>query len=161
LVVTIFEDAGFDVLGAHDVRPDLVAGAGLIAGPKPKAEALMDMARADEILTTLSPLDVGQGCVVAGGLCHGIETLQGTDALLDFVANRPLKGHGVLMKRLKIGQEIRMDMPAIGPKTLRKAAEAGLAGICVQTGGALIIERPTVEVLAKELGLFIYGEDKR
>ncbi len=159
LVVEIFEDAGFEVVGAHDVRPDLLAGNGLIAGPKPKSDAMLDIARAHDILAALSPLDVGQGCVVAGGLCHGIETLQGTDALLDFVANQPLKGRGVLLKRLKIGQETRIDMPTIGPRTLRKAAASGLAGICVQAGGALIVERPIVEALAKDLGVFVYGED--
>lgn len=156
-VVEIFEDAGFEVVGAQNVRPDLVAEAGLIAGPKPKADAIADMTRAREILAALSPLDVGQGCVVSGGLCHGIETLQGTDAMLDFVANRPLKT-GLLMKRLKIGQETRMDMPAIGPRTLRRAAAAGVTGIAVEAGGALILERAMVEVLAKDLGIFVYGE---
>ncbi|MDO6646773.1 LpxI family protein, partial [Acinetobacter guillouiae] len=83
-----------------------------------------------DILLALSPLDVGQGAVVAGGLVLGIETLQGTDALLRFVGDTPAPLRrcqgGVLVKAPKRGQDLRVDMPAIGPDTVRNAAAAGL-----------------------------------
>ena len=114
------------------------------------------------ILGALAPVDVGQGCVVAGGLCLGIETLQGTDALLRFVAATPeaLRGdrRGVLVKRPKDGQDLRVDMPAIGPATVQAAAEAGLEGIAIEAGRVLLIDRPALVEACEATGLFLLAE---
>ncbi|MEY8099085.1 LpxI family protein [Falsihalocynthiibacter sp. S25ZX9] len=158
IVVEVFEDAGFTVVGAHEICPEILATEGLIAGEAPSEQALRDMDRAHAILTALSPVDVGQGCVVANGLCYGIETIQGTDAMLSFIAQNTLSRQGVLMKRAKVGQELRVDMPAIGPETLHGAHSAGLAGVVVQAGQVMIVDPVETCALAKELGLFIYGE---
>ena len=133
---------------------------GLITGPTPSDQNLADAARGAQILTTLAPLDLGQGCVVASGLCLGIETLQGTDALLDFVAQTPAHLHrtaGVFIKAPKVGQDLRVDMPAIGPETVKHVAEAGLAGIALAAERVLILDRVRTLGLAASLGVFIYG----
>jgi UDP-2,3-diacylglucosamine hydrolase len=96
-VIAIFEEAGLEVVGAAGIAPHLVPGAGVLAGdPGPQDRA--DAARAAEIAAALGALDVGQGCVVAQGLCLGAETLAGTDAMLSTVAAlgplRPRAGSG-------------------------------------------------------------------
>ncbi|KGM46795.1 LpxI family protein [Pseudooceanicola atlanticus] len=162
LVIAIFEEQGFAVIGAHDLLPDLTARPGPLAGPEPTAAARDDIARARAILGALAPVDVGQGCVVAGGLCLGIETLQGTDALLRFVGATPgaLRGdrRGVLVKRPKDGQDLRVDMPAIGPATVQAAAEAGLEGIAIEAGRVLLIDRPALVEACEATGLFLLAE---
>ena len=70
----------------------------------------------------------------------GIETLQGTDAMLRFVAETAPGSGGVLVKRAKPGQDLRVDMPAIGPDTVALAADAGLSGIEVQAGHVLLLD---------------------
>ena len=85
-VIQVFEAQGFSVVGANAVVPSLVAEAGLAAGPAPDPAEEADIARGAEILRGIAPLDIGQGCVVAGGQCLGVETVHGTDALLAFVA---------------------------------------------------------------------------
>jgi DUF1009 family protein len=161
LVIQIFEDQGFEVVGAHEVAPDLTVAEGLLCGPEPDEQALKDADRAADILNALAPVDVGQGCVVAGGICLGIETIQGTDALLKFVANTPeglLRGQrSVFVKSPKRGQDLRVDMPAIGPDTLRNAAKAGIQGIVLQAGQVLLLERKTLLKLADDAGIFIMG----
>jgi len=158
-VIGIFEDEGFLVQGAHELLPDLVADAALEVGPDPSAAERADIARAAQIMAALSPVDIGQGCVVAGGQCLGIETVQGTDALLAFVAQTPgmlRRGHkGVYVKAPKAGQDLRIDMPAIGPATVEAAAKAGLAGIVVAAGGVLVLDRARVLSAAKAHGVFI------
>ncbi len=156
-VIEMFEAEGFTVIGAHEVAPELVATAGLIAGVDPGDGCDADIARAAEILNALAPVDVGQACVVAGGICHGIETIQGTDALLRWVAQKPLGGQGTLLKTPKLGQELRVDMPTIGPQTLRNAAAAGISCIAVAAGQTLILERAALQDIAHELGLSIIG----
>lgn len=162
-----FEEEGFKVLGADQLASGLLAEAGVLGAHSPDAQAQADATRAAQILAALAPLDIGQGAVVAQGLCLGIETLQGTDALLAFAATGherlpetlPHSGprSGVLLKLPKTGQERRADLPAIGPETVRGAAEAGLAGIAIAAGGVLLLGRADIIAEADRLGLFLWA----
>ncbi|MDC0737072.1 UDP-2,3-diacylglucosamine diphosphatase LpxI [Cognatishimia sp. SS12] len=161
-IITLFEDRGIAVRGAHDLLPELTANPGLIAGPEPDVAQLDDAKKAAEILRTLAPMDVGQGAVVAAGLCLGIETLQGTDALLRFVAETPAslrRGKGVLVKAPKAGQDLRVDMPAIGTQTIDGLAAAGLAGIVIAAGRVLLVDRPAIEARAAACGVFVLAQE--
>ncbi|TNF19939.1 MAG: LpxI family protein [Rhodobacteraceae bacterium] len=163
LVISVFEEQGIEVLGAHELLPELTAAPGLLAGAEPSARNRADIDRATDILLALSPLDVGQGAVVANGLVLGIETQQGTDAMLRFVADTPesLRGTsgGVLVKRPKQGQDLRVDMPAIGPDTIDGARKAGLDGLVIAARRVVLIERDRLIRAAEAAGIFIFAED--
>ena len=165
-VIAIFETQGFAVRGAHELLPGLTAALGPIAGPDPSPEMRRDAARGRAILAALGPVDVGQGTVVAGGLCLGLETVQGTDSMLDYVvrsradtpAGARLPAGGVLIKRAKPGQDLRVDMPAVGPRTVAGAAAAGLSGICLQAEAVLTLDREAMCKAAEAAGLSIWAE---
>jgi DUF1009 family protein len=153
-IAAVFEERGIAVVGAHALCPDLVAEAGSLSGdPLPQA----DVARARAVLDALGPLDVGQGAVAARGQVLGIETLQGTDAMLDYVARTAPGSGGVLVKRPKPGQDLRFDMPAIGPDTVRHAAAAGLSGIEIAAGAVLLLDRDAVLAACAETGLSLWA----
>lgn len=155
-VAAIFEEQGFAVVGALDLRPDLAADPGAIHGTRNDAQD-RDAARARAVLDALGPLDVGQAAIAAKGQVIGIETLQGTDAMLRFVgASAPGSG-GVLVKRPKPGQDLRMDTPVIGPDTVMKAAEAGLSGIEIAAGTVLILGRDATEAACEASGLSLWA----
>jgi DUF1009 family protein len=153
-VAALFEDRGIAVVGAHAIRSDLVAEAGCLAG-RPLPE--VDVARARAVLDALGPLDVGQAAVAARGQMLGIETLQGTDAMLDFVARTAPGSGGVMVKRPKPGQDLRFDMPAIGPDTVRAAAAAGLCGIEIAAGAVLLLDPASVLAACAETGLSLWA----
>ena len=159
VIIEIFEAEGFIVSGAHEVAPGLKVHAHTLYGRQPTKQEKDDAIRAADILIALSPMDVGQSCVVAGGQCLGIETIQGTDALLRYVATTPdhlKRGEkGVLVKAAKQGQDLRVDMPTIGPDTIRGVAEAGLAGLFIAAGGVIVLEQEEVERLVREHDLFL------
>lgn len=153
-IMAVIEEAGFAIRGAHEVRPDLVAAVGPLAGD-PVGD--LDAARGRAVLAALGPLDVGQAAVVAGGQVIGVETLQGTDAMLDFVARTAPGTGGVLVKRPKRGQDLRVDMPAIGPDTVRGAARAGLKGIEIAAGTVLLLDRAAVLAACAECGVSLWA----
>jgi UDP-2,3-diacylglucosamine hydrolase len=164
-VAAIFEDWDFSVVGADEIAPDLVPGAGCVTGAPSDADH-KDAARAAEILAAIGPLDIGQGAVVAQGLCLAIETLPGTDAMLEFVATHagglradPKGGRGVFYKAPKPGQDRRFDLPTLGPATVRAAARAGLAGIVWEAGGAILLDRGAMQAEAEALGLFLWARE--
>lgn len=155
-IAAIFAEQGFRILGALDLRPDLAAEPGPICGA-PGDPQRRDAARARAVLAALGAHDVGQAAVAAKGQMIGIETLQGTDAMLRFVGvTRPGSG-GVLVKRPKPGQDLRMDTPAIGPDTVMKAAEAGLSGIEIAAGSVLILDRAATEAACEAAGLALWA----
>lgn len=162
LVIAIFEEQGFTVRGAHELDPSLTAKAGLLCG-----DALNDMQSGDAgqgraILDTLSPLDVAQGVVVEQGLCLGIETLQGTDALLGFVAATPKhlrKGGGVFVKLPKTGQDLRVDMPTIGPNTIKAMQTADLSTLVIAAGAVLILNMDDTISSAQTAGITLIAQE--
>ena len=145
-VVRFFEAKGLTVRGAHEVAPDLLADAGQIG-----AIALSRQGHADAMLgfavrTALGPLDAGQAVAVADGRVLAIEGAEGTDAMLERIAGLARAEtddvrRGVLTKGPKPGQELRVDMPAIGPRTIELAVAARLAGVAVEAGGVLMLDR--------------------
>ena len=145
-IVAIFEEQGFTIRGAHELRPDLVARGGNLCG---QAIASADTARARAVLAAIGPLDVGQAAVAAKGQILGIETLQGTDALLRFVGDTMPASGGILVKRAKPGQDLRVDMPAIGPDTVALCAQAGLKGIELQAGHVLLLDADAVRAACR------------
>lgn len=163
-LVRQFEHEGFVVEGAHEVMGDLNLPAGSLGRHVPSEADLADARRAMEVAREIGRLDVGQGAVCCGGLILALEAQEGTDSMLRRVASLPtnIRGvptrrQGVLAKACKPGQERRIDLPAIGPATVRNAAEAGLAGVAGEAGLTLILDRDAVVALADDLGLFVIG----
>lgn len=165
-VIELFEDWGLVVVGADEIAPELVPGEGVLAGAL-RAVDKTDAARAAEIVTALGAVDVGQGAVVAQGLCLAVETLPGTDAMLAFAASHAVRlrpdpggGRGVFYKAPKPGQDRRIDLPTLGPETVREAAAAGLAGIAWEAGGAILLDRARMQAEAERLGLFLWARER-
>ncbi|HXU99411.1 MAG TPA: UDP-2,3-diacylglucosamine diphosphatase LpxI [Caulobacteraceae bacterium] len=161
-----FEKEGFVVEGAHEVMADLVLRRGPLARHKPRRSHGSDIDRATAAARAIGRLDAGQAAVACDGLILALEAQEGTDAMLERVARLPpairgTPGHrrGVLVKVCKPGQERRVDLPTIGPGTVRRAADAGLAGIAGEASLTIIVERERVIAMADELGLFVVGMD--
>jgi UDP-2,3-diacylglucosamine hydrolase len=154
-VVAIFEDAGLQVVGVGDVAPVLVPGAGVLCGVPSDRDA-RDADRAAVIVDALGAVDVGQGAVVSGGLCLGVETLAGTDVMLSQVAAMQPKG-GVFCKAPKRRQDMRIDLPTIGPDTVDAVARAGLSGIAWAAGGVICLDLPAMVQRAQAQGLFLWA----
>jgi DUF1009 family protein len=157
-LVTFLEGEGFKVVGAEEVLHPLKAPYGSIGALSPDETDGFDIAKAVSVVDALGPMDVGQAVVVREGQVLAVEAAEGTDAMLErCVAFRRQEKAGVLVKVTKPLQERRVDLPTIGVKTVKGAAAAGLKGIAIEAGGALIVDREAVAVAADRLGLFVTG----
>jgi DUF1009 family protein len=160
----VFERDGFRMLGIKDVAPKLLVPQGTLTSRAPDAEAAADIARGREVLRALSPFDIGQAAIVIDGHVVGVEDIEGTDGLLARIARlreagrvRAKPGRGVLVKAPKAGQDLRYDLPAIGPQTVEGAAKAQLAGIAVVAGNTLLAEPQATIEAADAARLFVAG----
>lgn len=156
-IVQFLEEEGFKVCGAEEVVKDLVAPEGLIGSLMPDKRAQADIAFGAKIARAIGELDIGQACVVHNLKVLGVEAVEGTDALISRVSHLK-EGHGgVLVKVKKPQQERRVDLPTIGLETVQRAAEAGLAGIAIEAGASLIVNRREVARAADAAGIFVVG----
>ncbi|AZO23764.1 DUF1009 domain-containing protein [Mesorhizobium sp. M1E.F.Ca.ET.045.02.1.1] len=157
------EKRGITVVGAHQIVPDLAAAEGTLTAAGPRQSDWRDIEAGRAAAKAIGALDIGQAAVAIGGRAIALEGIEGTKGLLE--RTRELRGHGrlagktrgVLVKCAKPGQELRADLPSIGPQTVEAAHAAGLAGIAVEAGRSLILEGPTTLSRANALGLFIIG----
>jgi UDP-2,3-diacylglucosamine hydrolase len=160
----ILEGQGFRMVGIKDVAPDLLIPEGALTVTKPDQRAEADIAKGREVLRALSPFDIGQAAIVIDGHVVGIEDIEGTDGLLSRVARlreagriRAPAGRGVLVKAPKAGQDLRYDLPAIGPRTAEGAATARLAGVAVIAGNTIVAEPQAMIAAADKASLFVVG----
>lgn len=163
-LVELFEREGFRVVGAVEAAPNLIAEVGVLGRLVPTTEQESDIALAFKVVRALGELDVGQAAVVCGGLTLAVEAAEGTDAMIARVANLPehirgtaAKRRGVLAKAPKPIQDRKTDLPVIGVQTIRNVAAVGIAGVAIEAGGALIVDKRAVGEEADKLGLFVVG----
>jgi UDP-2,3-diacylglucosamine hydrolase len=163
-VVRIFEEEGFRVVGPRDAVPELIAPPGPFGRVRPTRAAREDIACGAAAIAHMGPLDIGQAVVVVDRRIVAVEAAEGTTAMAERCGGLRANGRisaeapsGTLVKMLKPGQESRLELPVIGPDTVRAAQGAGLAGIAVEAGGVLVIARDEVRRIADDAGLFVVG----
>jgi len=166
-VIRLFEDEGYRVVGIKDVAPQLLASSGVLGKVQPKQVDWRDVDLALRATEMLGELDIGQAAVAVGGRVVALEGAEGTDAMLQRCADLKQQGRirakgraGVLVKTAKPNQDLRVDLPAVGPRTIDLAVAAGLAGIAVEAHGALIAEREETIEKANAVNLFLIGIDR-
>jgi DUF1009 family protein len=162
--IGFMERRGFRVVGAHEVAPDLVALPGTFGGTTADAKQRAEADHALKAARTIGALDAGQAAVVVAGRVVALEGAEGTDAMLQRVAElrrsgriKAPPGAGVLAKCPKPQQDLRVDMPAVGVRTVEGVIAAGLAGIAVEAGTVMIFDRPATVARADAAGIFLLG----
>jgi UDP-2,3-diacylglucosamine hydrolase len=160
----VLEQDGFRMVGIKDVAPDLLMPDGCLTRITPDRNASADIALGRDVLSALSPYDIGQAVVVIDGHVIGVEDIEGTDGLLARVARLRSEGRiraearrGVLVKAPKQGQDLRFDLPTVGVRTVEGASGAGLAGIAIAAGNAIVAEPQAMIEAADAAGVFVIG----
>lgn len=164
-ILSIFEAEGYAIEGADDILGGETLPEGALGAVHPTPEQLSDLRKALDIAEKAGELDIGQGAVVCDGLVLAVEAQEGTDAMLVRVAGLPadLRGSaadrkGALGKAPKPIQDLRVDMPVMGVRTVEMAAAAGLSGVGGLVGKLIVIDRDGVIEAADRLSLFVWGE---
>lgn len=157
-LVKEIESEGMKVVGIQEVVPDLLAHSGVLTKKKPDKEDEEDIRRGVEVASALGKLDVGQSVIIQQGLVLGVEGIEGTDKLITRCADYQRKGKAPLLVKLrKPQQDMRIDLPTIGTRTVENAHQSGLKGIAIHAGNTLIVNETEVIKLANKYGMFIKG----
>ncbi|MDR0803729.1 MAG: UDP-2,3-diacylglucosamine diphosphatase LpxI [Rickettsiales bacterium] len=147
---------GFRVVAAQDICPDLTLDAGIHTRTRPSKSDQANCARAIAVSHMIGREDIGQSVAVDGAVL-AVEAAEGTAKMLERVAavHCGKKKSGVFAKMTKPGQNLKIDIPAIGVDTVNAVADAGLHGIVINAKTCFVIDRAAVIATANRRGIFI------
>ncbi len=159
----VLEKQGFEIIAAQDLAPELAfETAGVQTKTKPTTADKKNIERAIEVSHTIGAADIGASVVVDKQVI-AVEAAEGTAKMLERVVSMRAnhKRHsGVFAKMTKPGQDLRIDIPAIGVDTVNAVAAANLRGIVVNTKTCFVVNKPAVIKQANKLGIFILALDE-
>ena len=165
MVAGLFEEAGLKVLDARLYLQDATVPVGVVTPKtKPNRTEKKDIQLGFELLRQLSPVDVGQTLVLRGGVILAVEAIEGTNACiarageLGSHGKHPLGANGlVVVKGTKSGQDVRLDLPTIGPQTIEAARAAGVTVLAVEAERTLFVKPQKTIQLCEEAQIALVG----
>lgn len=153
------EKRGYEIVAAQDIAPSLTFDKpGIQTKTKPTRADTANIERAVDVSHTIGVADIGASVVVDKQVI-AVEAAEGTARMLDRVVemrkNKRGRTSGVFAKMTKPGQDLRIDIPAIGVDTVRAVAAAKLRGIVVNAKTCFVIDKPAVIAAANRAKIFI------
>jgi DUF1009 family protein len=158
VIAKFLEEHGFKVIGPDDVLKKLLSPGGILGTISPLPQDLLDIELGIKYLAQIGQFDIGQAVIVQNLRILGVEAAEGTDELIKRCGQLHGKTPGgVLVKLKKPEQDVRIDLPTIGTRTIQLAHKAVLSGIAISAHGTIILEFEQVLAEANKLGLFVSG----
>ncbi|MEN3930787.1 UDP-2,3-diacylglucosamine diphosphatase LpxI [Microvirga sp. W0021] len=165
--IALLEDNGFPVLGAHEIAPEIMSSEGVFTNRQPSDEEMHSIASGLQLLNTIAKFDIGQGLVIVNQHVLAIEGPEGTDKMIRrvgslqkkrlFARTAPAIPNSVFIKTAKVQQDLRIDMPTIGPRTIIEAYKAGIRGVAIGAAKTLIVDKEKTIEEANRRNMFLIG----
>lgn len=150
-------EEGLRLRSAAELCPELMAPRGLIGLRQPTTRELGDAFSAWSVARELSRLDVGQAVVVRDRVIVALEAVEGTDATIRRASQFSPGGGFGLVKVARPGQDMRLDAPVVGPRTIRILADGGGTFVAVEAERTLLVEAEDALALADARGIAVFG----
>ena len=152
-IVKELEEEKMAVMDQTLLIQPLLPAPGVLSKRKPTADELEDIEFGFQVAKEIGRLDIGQTVVVKNKAVMAVEAIEGTDAC---ILRGGTLGKGVIVaKTAKPAQDNRFDMPSVGVRTIESMIAAGAAGIVMEAGRTLLVERERTLALADEHNMFV------
>lgn len=156
-VAAELEESGIAMTSVAPFIPQHISQPGVMTVTEPAAAQWDEIGFGLSRLKRLGELDIGQAIAVRGREVVAVEALEGTDAVIRR-AGRLCQGQAwTLLKAPKSNQDLRLDQPVIGERTVENLKAAGALCLAVEAGRVIMIDRPNLLAAADRLGMAIVG----
>jgi len=152
------ESEGIEILPSTEYLPELLPEVGVLGRKKPRAREREDVAFGRRVARATGAFEIGQTVIVRAGLVLAVEAVEGTDAAIRRGGELG-RGGAVVVKASKPGQDLRFDVPAVGPNTIELMAEVGAKVLAVESGRTLLLERDRLVSAADAAGIVVLAFD--
>ena len=154
---SLLEKRGYKIIGASEIAPNLTLKRGLYSSKSVSKVEFENIKKAKQCAEMTGYLDIGQAVVVKNGRVLAIEAAEGTDVMLERVAclgGISIKRGGVILKSAQINQDERVDMPTIGPNTIKNVVKANLSGIAITADNVIVLDFQKVIEMIEDNNLY-------
>ena len=158
-VTNTYTRAGLTVCPATDFAPELLVKDGLLAGPDVTSKIQSDIDRGWDVAKAMGGMDIGQTITIKDGAVIAVEAIEGTDACIERTGTLCRRGGWTMVKVAKPNQDMRFDVPTIGPQTVQKVAAAGGKAIAIESGMTIMVQQDETIAAAKQAGISIVAMD--
>jgi len=152
------EREGIQVVPSTTYLEEILPEAGVLSRREPTPEEWADIRHGFQVVKVIGRFDIGQSVVVRGGAVMAVEGIEGTDATIRR-AGQLVNGGIVVVKATKPIQDLRFDLPAIGPDTVRAIAEVRGRVLAVEAGRTIVLDRAQMLALADEAEIAVVAVD--
>lgn len=159
-VAEVLEDEGIKLLDSTLFLKPYLAQVGPMTRRKPDSREMKDIAYGREIAATLAGFDLGQSVVVCEQACVAVEAMEGTDAIIERAAALARGRKLTVVKCAKPNQDMRFDVPVIGPTTIGKMQRAKATALAIEAGKTLLLDRHELLEAASEAKIAIWGFER-
>ncbi len=157
-VIKEIENLGIKVLNIKRIVPQIFIDFGIHSKKKPSKESIAYIEKGKKILDAISRYDIGQSLIIQQGNVVGIEAMEGTDHLIKRCSSLFIDGDKpILVKLFKKKQEMRVDLPTIGIKTVRLCKKHSIQGIAFSANKTLFLEKEKILKNLNSYNIFLVG----
>jgi len=160
-IIKILKQERISTVSSLTFNPELTLKKGNYSRVKPNKEDKIDIKKAITTLSRLGKYNFSQGAVVRNRKVIAIEGRGGTQKMLKRCRSKKFRNKGVLVKFPKKKQDLRIDLPALGLKTLTQCKSAGLKGIVLKSKQNVFLERKKCISFANKNKMFIIAKWKK
>lgn len=148
---------GVELIDSTAYCRDAMAPEGVLTRAAPSPAGRADAELGWRVAKAMGGLDVGQSVAVKDKDIIAVEAIEGTDAMIVRAGSLCRSGEWTLVKVAKPDQDMRFDVPTIGPETIERLAATGGKAVIVEAGKTLLLERDRTIELANRHGIAIVG----
>ena len=163
-VAKVLSDEGIELISSTAFLEPLLAEEGVLTSRAPDADECLNIEYGLGVAQSLAAFDIGQTVVVAAQACVAVEAMEGTDATIDRAgllmetlegAASTLDRRLTVVKVAKPNQDMRFDVPVIGPSTVETMIRAGATCLSIEAGRTLLFDRESLLKRASDVGITI------
>lgn len=148
---------GVELIDSTEYCREAMAAEGVLTKKGPSAAQVADAELGWLTAKAVGRLDIGQSVAVKDKDVIAVEAIEGTDAMIARAGALCPSGGWTLVKAAKPNQDMRFDVPTVGPETIERMAEARAGALVIEAGRTLILERERMIQLAHRHGISIVG----
>jgi DUF1009 family protein len=152
-----FARDGITIIDSTKYIPQLLADDGVMTKTRPSVEQMADIEFALPIVRRMGDLDVGQAIAVKDRDVIAVEAIEGTDAMIERAGALCKRGKWTLIKVAKPAQDMRFDVPTVGPTTIDRLKAHGATCLAVEAGRTILLDKPDMLAAADKAGIAVVG----
>src|SRR5487761_137442 len=154
-IAGLLEDEGIHLVDSTAFLAPLLPQEGVLTRRRPDVEESADIAYGREVAQRLAEVDLGQTVVIRDRACVAVEAMEGTDETIERAARLTEGKRLVVVKVSKPGQDMRFDVPVIGPRTIEVMKRSNATALAVDAGRTLLFDREKLIAAADDGGIAI------